>query len=79
MDRLRVPRPLWGALFAAGFVLFLGWSLGLHPSLARAISKNGSITAYVAAACSLGLYLSILVSLVVRGIVVFARRLRARS
>jgi hypothetical protein len=74
MDRLQVSRRVWGTLFVLCFVLVLVLSLRQYPSLDRAISKNGSITAYVAGAWNMGLYLSILSSLIVRGVAIGACR-----
>ena len=74
MDRLRVSKRVWGPLFVLSFALLLLFSLRQYPSLERAISKNGSITAYVAGACNMGLYLSIVLSLIAKGVTTMIRR-----
>lgn len=79
MDRLRVPKRVWGALFVLGFSLVLATSLLQFPSLDRAVSKNGSITAYIAAACNVGLYLSITLALIIRGFTAAVRAIRERK
>lgn len=64
MDWLRVPSRLVMLLWAvAGVVLF--WMLyGSYESHARAIAKNGSLTAYVSASSNLGLFLACVVAIV---------------
>lgn len=79
MDRLRVSKRVWGALFGLSFAFLLLYSLSQYPSLKRAISKNGSITAYAAAACNIGLYLSIILSLIFKGIAALIRRIKETS
>jgi len=74
MDRFRVSRRVWGTLFALSFFLVLVISLLHYPSLDSAISKNGSITAYAAAACNIGLYVSIVLALIIRGLTVPGQR-----
>lgn len=68
MDRLRVLKRVWGSLFVLSFALVLVLSLHQYPTLEGAISKNGSFTAYVAGACNLGLYLSIVLSVIAKGV-----------
>jgi len=67
MDKLRVSGRVWGTLFGVCFVAVLLLSRLQYPTLDRAIAKNGSITAYVAAACNNGLYLSILMAFIIKG------------
>lgn len=64
LDRLRVSRTVWTiavALVAGGLV----WhALNQYPTYQRAMSKNGSLTAYVSSAMNIGLYLVSLAALV---------------
>jgi len=76
MDRLRVSKRVWGVLFGLSFVVVLVLSLRQYPSLDRAIRKNGSITAYVAGACNIGLYLSIVLAFIAKGIAAAVREVR---
>ncbi len=64
MDRLHVGRTVWIALLVCGAVAFVLCALGEYPSYPRAIAKNGSLIAYMAAATNLGLYLSVIVTTV---------------
>lgn len=79
LDALRVRRSAWIAAvlaIAIGLVLLGLWEF---PTYQRAIAKNGSLTAYVAAGLSLGLLLATIFGIVVtpvwRGLV---RLLRSR-
>ena len=79
MDRLRVSKRLWGALFGLCFIAILILSFCQYPSLDRAIRKNGSVTAYVAGACNLGLYLSIMLAFIIKGVAAAIRRIRSHK
>lgn len=63
MDRLRVRRRIWAVLVATLAVLLFLWAFWSHPTYERAVAKNGSLTAYLAAAFNLGLTLASLVCL----------------
>lgn len=58
MDWLRVPWSAWYGiwLIAAGLLFF--WAVSQYPTWHRAISKNGSIQAYILPALNLGLMFS---------------------
>lgn len=64
-DWWRVRVWLWLALWAPFAVVFAFWMLSSYPTLARAISKNGSIAAYVLCSANLALYLTVLAAIVV--------------
>lgn len=66
MDTLRVWRSVWLALFVFGTMGLVWFGLLQYPSYARAMAKNGSLTAYVSAAANLSLYLSIYLSIVLK-------------
>jgi hypothetical protein len=74
LDRLRVSRRVWAGLFGLCFIGMLVWALSQYPSLERAIGKNGSLTAYAAGAINMGLYLSIVLALFVKGIKAAAKK-----
>lgn len=59
-DWWRVRVGLWLALWVPVAALLTFWMLSSYPTLARAISKNGSIAAYVLTGANLSLYLTIL-------------------
>jgi hypothetical protein len=63
LDRLPVSRRLWAAVYIVASVVLFAWSLLSYPSLAKAVSKNGSISAYAFCAANLGMYLSVLLCL----------------
>ncbi len=77
MDRARICKWWWGALFVVCFGGVLVMSLSAFESLDQARYKHGSLTAYVAGACNIGLYLSIVISFVAKGISTLVRRWRS--
>jgi len=79
MDRLRVSKRVWGALFVLFFAVVLVLNLSQYPSLDRAISKNDSLTAYLAGACNIGLYLSIVSVSIFKVIAAAAKMIDTRS
>lgn len=62
---LRASRVLWIATLVLVAAAIVTQSLLSYPSLQRAISKNGSITAYVCLGVNFGSYVATVVSLVV--------------
>lgn len=65
MDKLSVSKLVWCLLFvlcSMGLIFNVLWQ---YPSYERAMSKNGSLTAYVSAACNMGIYLSIVLAIVI--------------
>ncbi len=70
LDRLPVPRRLWGAIFIAASITLFAWGSLSVLSLEQAIAENGWlsayagwITAYAFCATSLGMYVSVLTCL----------------
>lgn len=63
LDRLPVSRRVWAAVYVVASVALFAWGFLSYPSLAKAISKNGSISAYVFCAANLGMYVSVLTCL----------------
>jgi hypothetical protein len=74
MDRVRVRKALWAGLWLAIGLAVLYLMLRSFPSLERAISKNGSLWAYILLSASLGLYLSVPLSMVLTSIARLWRR-----
>ena len=74
MDRAKISKRIWIMLFAGCFAALLTSSILGHPSYHRAIQKNGSLTAYVSAACNIGIYLSIALAFAGKGIGVLVGR-----
>lgn len=77
LDRLRVPVILLLPLYLSIAAFLVYSALSGYESYQRALSKNGSLTAYVSAASNLGLFLSavlcILIFSVRRGIQAWRR------
>lgn len=70
LDRLGANRRLWAGLWVAIGLGLLAWSIGSFESYERAMRKNGSLLAYVAASSQLGITLA---SLVVVGVAAMRR------
>lgn len=64
MDRVRVHKALWTVLWLVTAVVVLCVVLLSFPSIDRAIRKNGSLSAYVLLAATVGLYGASILSLV---------------
>jgi hypothetical protein len=62
MDRLRVRKVLWGAMFAIAAVVVFVASLKAFPSIEKALSKHGSWMAYICSSINLAIYLSVIAS-----------------
>jgi hypothetical protein len=65
LDRLHVPAGVFLPLYFIGTVLLVRWALSDFDSYARAIGKNGSLTAYVSAASNLSLFATSVLCLVI--------------
>lgn len=65
MDRLQIRRVLWAIFYLAGGIAAFCLVLGSYVSLEQAVGKNGSLWAYVLLAFSLGLYASVVLSVIV--------------
>lgn len=65
---LRASRRLWGVLLLMVATAVCATSLLSYPSLQRAVSKNGSITAYVCFSINFGMYIATIVTLIIAGI-----------
>jgi len=65
-DKLQINRRLWLSLWLVLFILVFIFSVNSYPTLAKALSKNGSWTAYAASSLNIALYLSIIFAAVTR-------------
>lgn len=77
MDGLRVWKSIWLFLFTGGAILLVLGMLSDFPTYERAVAKNGSLFAYLAAATNLSLYLASLLCIGGAGLahlVAYARR-----
>ena len=69
MSAIKVKIKLWLPLYVVFAVTICVLSLCQYPSYSRAMSKNGSIWAYIFSSANMGLYLSIILSTVIQGII----------
>ena len=78
MDRLRIWKLVWLSLLIAGTCLLVLWALSQFPTYNKAISRNGSLTAYIAASLNISSYVAastlIVLTAVGRGLLYFQRR-----
>lgn len=63
--KLKTSKKLWLILYIFFTAALLFTMLSAYPSLKKALSKNGSYTAYIAASLNLGLYYSITLSIII--------------
>ena len=78
MDLLRVRWTAWIVLWLGAAMLLFAWSFGSFASVERAISKNGSIQAYILPSINLGLYFASITMLLGAGAYRLFCRLRNR-
>jgi hypothetical protein len=74
LDLLRARRWWWLGLWAAVAVALLGTTLADYPSYQRAMSKNGSLGAYIYFSLNAGLTVASLIMLVVAALLPLFRR-----
>lgn len=79
LDLLRVRWQYWSVLMLGAAMLLFAWSFGSYPSVQRALSKNGSIQAYIFPSINLGIYFASIVSIIVTACYRLAGWLRHRS
>ena len=60
LDLLRVPRRAWFVVWIPLAALIFWITLAGYPTIAKAISKNGSIAAYVCVSLNMSLYVSVI-------------------
>jgi len=76
MAGLSVRKAVWFGLFMISAIVIVWITMGSFPSVARALSKNGSWWAYVCSAVEVGMYCASGLSIVVTGICRLLERLR---
>jgi hypothetical protein len=79
MDLLRLWRLAWWVTYVLAAAGLTFWALSEYPSYERAMSKNGSLTAYIASACNVSLFGNCVVFLVIGGYVRSVRAVSRRS
>ena len=68
MDRIRIRKTIWAILFVVAALAVFVMSIKSYPTIERALSKNGSWWAYVFFSLNVGLYFSVLLSFLVKGL-----------
>ena len=68
MDRLRIRKVVWGFIFLAASVAIFILSIKAYPTIDKALRKNGSWWAYIFFAINMGLYCSVFLSFIAKGI-----------
>jgi hypothetical protein len=68
MDRLRVERILWASWLVLFSVVIFFDSIHMYPDLNKALSKNGSVWAYILFSINMGLYISVVLSVAFTGL-----------
>lgn len=68
LSKLRAKIVLFGAIYAAAAIVFCVFLICSYPSFEKAISKNGSLWAYVFSSMNLGLYVSVILTAIISGI-----------
>lgn len=79
MDKLRVHRRFWCGAWGVFTILLFIFAISQYPSIQKALSKNGSWTAYIAGAMNMGLYLSVVISVLFKIIVSLIGRFKQRK
>jgi hypothetical protein len=65
LDKLRVKLKLWLVLYITLAALILVMTISSYPSIEKALSKNGSWWAYMFGSLNLGLYASVILSVII--------------
>ncbi len=68
LHKLKIRKSLWAVLFALCTISIFLFLITRYPSVAKALSKNGSLWAYIAASTNIGLYFSVILSIIMMGI-----------
>jgi hypothetical protein len=77
LDLLRAPRRLWAGLVIVAAIAFCIVSVSSYPSYRKAMSKHGSLQAYVLFSLNMGLYAACALLLVVAPVLRLWRRVPA--
>ena len=75
MSKLKVNFKLWLLFYLIASIAIFLLSINSYPSIERALSKNGSYWAYIFGSLNLGLYISIIFSL----ITAFAKKIKTNK
>jgi uncharacterized membrane protein len=70
---------LWFVLYITLAAVILAITINSYPSIERALSKNGSWWAYILGSLNLGLYASVILSVIITLIVKLFEKKKIRS
>jgi hypothetical protein len=79
LAKLRVKMKLWFVLYLTLAAVILAITINSYPSLEKALSKNGSWWAYIFGSLNLGLYASVILSVIITLIVKLFGKNKIRS
>lgn len=79
LAKLRVKIKLWLVLYITLAALILVMTINSYPSIEKALSKNGSWWAYIFGSLNLGLYASVILSVIITLIVKLVKLKKIRS
>ncbi len=68
MDLIKIRKAMWKILFPAAVIVIFVISIKAYPTIERALRKNGSWWTYIFFSINMGLYFSILLSFIGKGI-----------
>jgi len=79
LAKLRVKMKLWFVLYITLAAVILAITINSYPSIEKALSKNGSWLAYIFGSLNLGLYASVILSVIITLIVKLFEKKKIRS
>ncbi|MHC4087877.1 MAG: hypothetical protein ACYSU3_17690 [Planctomycetota bacterium] len=79
LAKLRVKIKLWFVLYITLAAVILATTINSYPSIEKALSKNGSWWAYIFGSLNLGLYASVILSVIITLIVKLVKLKKIRS
>ena len=79
LAKLRVKMKLWFVLYITLAAVILAITINSYPSIEKAMSKNGSWWAYIFGSLNLGLYASVILSVIITLIVKLFEKKKIRS
>ena len=74
LAKLRVKMRLWFVIYIIAAVVFLVVSLSNYPTIEKALSKNGSWWAYILGSINMGLYVSVVLSMIITLIIKLVKK-----
>ncbi|MHC4694722.1 MAG: hypothetical protein ACYS67_18445 [Planctomycetota bacterium] len=79
LAKLRVKLKLWFALYITLAVVIMVLTINSYPSFEKALSKNGSLWAYIFGSLNMGLYASVILSVIITLVVKLFKKKKSIS